>query len=171
MSDRPTRAPKRRGRHAIPRGRTLNRLRLRRQQRERERVSDEVRQLLADERPKTRGECVNGPRPCPWVGCKYHLYLDVNHLGSIKINHSPGLDVGAALRGMAETCTLDVADRGGHTLDEVGARRNVVKERVRQIEVDALVKMRKVIRQRDTWCALANLLRAIAQLGPMAGGR
>lgn len=23
-------------------------------------------------------DCVNRPRPCPWVGCKWHLYLDVN---------------------------------------------------------------------------------------------
>ena len=28
-------------------------------------------------RPRTRGDCVSGPRPCPWVGCKYHLALDL----------------------------------------------------------------------------------------------
>ena len=27
-------------------------------------------------RPKTRAECVGGPRPCPFVSCKCHLYLD-----------------------------------------------------------------------------------------------
>ena len=29
-------------------------------------------------RPKTRGDCANVARPCPYVSCKYHLYIDVN---------------------------------------------------------------------------------------------
>lgn len=149
----------------------MNRKRLRKQQAEREQLSDEVRELLAAERPKTRADCVNGPRPCPWVGCQHHLYLDVNHIGSIKINHRPGLDVGATLFAMTDTCTLDVAALGGLTLDEVGLRLNVVRERIRQVEVDALKKLHKKIRERDTWLALAGLLRAVAQLGPMAGGK
>src|SRR5690242_4638453 len=38
-------------------------------------------------KPKTRAECVNGPRPCLFVSCKYNLYLDVNpETGSIKLN-------------------------------------------------------------------------------------
>lgn len=27
-------------------------------------------------RPQTRGDCVDGPRPCPWVGCRHHTYID-----------------------------------------------------------------------------------------------
>src|SRR5438128_1430976 len=39
------------------------------------------------ERPRTRAECKNEARPCPWVACKHHLYLDSNpETGSIKIN-------------------------------------------------------------------------------------
>src|SRR6185436_9496617 len=30
------------------------------------------------ERPKTRAECRGHARPCPWVACKHHLYLDIN---------------------------------------------------------------------------------------------
>src|SRR5271170_95860 len=38
-------------------------------------------------RPRTRAECVNGPRPCLFVSCKHNLYLDVNpETGSIKLN-------------------------------------------------------------------------------------
>ncbi len=38
-------------------------------------------------RPQTREECHQQHRPCPWVACKHHLYLDVNpETGSIKIN-------------------------------------------------------------------------------------
>lgn len=28
-------------------------------------------------RPRTRGDCFRLPRPCPFVGCRHHLYLDV----------------------------------------------------------------------------------------------
>src|SRR5579862_8754179 len=27
------------------------------------------------ERPRTRADCANVARPCPWVGCKHNLYL------------------------------------------------------------------------------------------------
>src|SRR5262249_28750008 len=44
-------------------------------------------------RPRTRAECAEGQRPCPWVSCKHHLYLDVNpETGSIKLNF-PDLEV------------------------------------------------------------------------------
>ena len=41
---------------------------------------------------------------------------------------------------MAETCSLDVADRGGITLEEVGAILNLTRERIRQVEVRGLVE-------------------------------
>ena len=43
---------------------------------------------------------------------------------------------------MAETCSLDVADRGGITLEDVGAILNLTRERIRQVEVRGLVKIR-----------------------------
>ena len=30
------------------------------------------------EKPRLRSECADGPRPCPFVSCKYHLYIDVS---------------------------------------------------------------------------------------------
>lgn len=88
-------------------------------------------------RPKTRGECVNGPRPCPYVSCKHHLYLDVSpKTGAIKLNF-PDIEV----EEMTESCALDVADRGGTTLEEVGAIMNLTRERIRQLEVKALAKL------------------------------
>lgn len=85
-------------------------------------------------RPKTRGECENGVRPCPWVSCRYSLVLDVDpDNGSIKINH-PRIE----LEQLADTCALDVAERGGMTLEEVGEVINVTRERARQLEAKAL---------------------------------
>ncbi|MBI4508772.1 MAG: DNA-binding protein [Deltaproteobacteria bacterium] len=89
-------------------------------------------------RPLFRVECKNGPRPCPWVSCKYHLYLDVNpDTGSIKVNF-PDLEVWD----MKDTCALDVADRSGITLEEVGEIMNLTRERVRQVEVRGLLKLK-----------------------------
>jgi hypothetical protein len=89
-------------------------------------------------RPHTREECLNMPRPCPFVSCEHHLYLDVNpDSGAIKLNF-PHLEIWE----MAETCSLDVADRGGITLEDVGAILNLTRERIRQVEVRGLVKIR-----------------------------
>lgn len=92
-------------------------------------------------RPRTRAECRDGARPCPYVGCRHHLYLDVNEeTGTIKLNF-PHLEVWE----MKESCSLDVAGRGGGTLDEVGVMLNLTRERVRQIELYAghLIKARE----------------------------
>ena len=88
-------------------------------------------------KPRTRAECSNGERPCPFVSCKHHLYLDVSaRTGAIKLNF-PDLEVWE----MNETCALDVADRGGTTLEEVGAIMNLTRERIRQVEVKGLAKL------------------------------
>jgi hypothetical protein len=89
------------------------------------------------EHPQTRADCVGGARPCPFVSCKHHLYLDVSaRTGAIKLNF-PDLEVWE----MTETCALDVADRGGTTLEEVGAIMNLTRERIRQVEVKGLAKL------------------------------
>ena len=88
-------------------------------------------------RPKSRAECADMERPCPFVSCKYHLYIDVHPVrGSIKVNF-PDVEVWE----MTETCALDIADRGGITLEEVGEIMNLTRERVRQVETAGLAKL------------------------------
>ena len=100
---------------------------------------------LAYDRPVNRSECKSGPRPCPFVGCRHHLYLDVNpDSGTIKLNF-PHLEVWQ----LAQTCALDIADREGVTLEETGSFVNLTRERVRQIEVRGLVNVRDELRRRD----------------------
>jgi RNA polymerase sigma factor FliA len=90
-------------------------------------------------RPQTREDCASMPRPCPFVSCAHHLYLDVNpESGAIKLNF-PHLDVWE----MTESCSLDVADRGGATLEDVGQFANITRERVRQLEVRALESLHR----------------------------
>jgi hypothetical protein len=88
-------------------------------------------------RPRRREECLDGPRPCPFVACQHHLYIDVSpRTGAIKLNF-PDLEVWE----MGESCALDVADRGGTTLEDVGAIMNLTRERIRQVEVKALARL------------------------------
>jgi hypothetical protein len=89
-------------------------------------------------RPTNREECRGELRPCPWVACKHHLYLDINpETGSIKINF-PDLEPWD----LKHTCALDVAERGGITLEEVGEIMNLTRERIRQVEVRGLLKLK-----------------------------
>lgn len=90
----------------------------------------------SEERPRTRAECP--PSPCPWVGCKWNLYLDVTEAGSLQLNF-PELEVDQ----VPHNCALELAERGGMTLEQVGQVMNVVRERARQIEAQALERLRR----------------------------
>ena len=101
----------------------------------------EIGRLLYPEddyaKPRVRAACAGGARPCPYVSCKHHLYVDVSpRTGAIKLNF-PDLEVWE----MGDSCALDVADRGGTTLEDVGAIMNLTRERIRQVEVKALAKL------------------------------
>ena len=84
-------------------------------------TSNVYRLPIAPLRPVTRGDCLpggrNAARPCRFSDCRYAL------------DASGG-----------ESCTLDVAARGGETLDAVGKIFGVTRERIRQMETVALAK-------------------------------
>jgi len=106
--------------------------------------------LLTELRPSRRSQCRAGLRPCPWVGCQWHLYLDVNpETGALKINF-PGLEVWE----LEETCALDVIEQGGDlTLEDVGQYFDLTRERIRQIAAMAMVEVRhkfEVLERRDS---------------------
>jgi hypothetical protein len=82
----------------------------------------------AHDRPKTRSECANGPRPCPYVSCRYHLFLDVTETGSITFSR-PGVEVDE----LEHSCALDVAESGELELRKVGALMGISHGRVDQI--------------------------------------
>ena len=100
---------------------------------------EELLKTIDSERPKTRADCINGPRPCLFVSCKHNLYLDVNpETGSIKLNF-PDKEI----QELEYTCALDVAEKGGITLEEVGEIMNLTRERIRQVETRGLIKLRE----------------------------
>ena len=83
--------------------------------------------------PLTRGDCMDGPRPCPHVTCRHHLDVEKRH--GVGVGENP-------------TCSLDVADIGEHTLEEVAEIFGMTRERVRQIQSEALEKLRAKLERR-----------------------
>lgn len=75
--------------------------------------------------PRTRAECVDSPRPCPHLDCRYHL-----------------ADLwGANAPKDAESCALDVADRGEHGLEELARLLGAADATLSDIEASAKRKL------------------------------
>lgn len=88
-------------------------------------------------RPKTRSDCIDGPRPCPWMSCRHNLLIEVNEdTGGIYTTRNIEGDE-------LPTCSLDVADEGGHDLAEVGEILGITFQATQVIESRALAKLRE----------------------------
>lgn len=82
-----------------------------------------------------RMEAIWHSRPCVFIACKYGLYLDVSGTGSIVLNF-PHLEPGQLPAD--QSCSLDLAERGEMTLEDIATATNLTRERIRQIELKAL---------------------------------
>lgn len=78
-------------------------------------------------------ECTNdtGDRPCPNRTCRY------------AIAHDPVI-------GAVESCALDVAGRGGETMEEIGTLMGVTRQAIEQGLVSALRKLRRKLDAKST---------------------
>ena len=85
----------------------------------------------------TRAACLSGVRPCPWVRCRHHLYLEVRPNGSL---HFPFGEV--ELDELRDTCALDVADRGRQSLSATAEAMGLSKASALNIEGRALMHLR-----------------------------
>jgi len=92
-------------------------------------------------RPERREDCLPGghneARPCPFASCRHHLGLDVLPTGGIQLNF-PDKEPWD----LPHTCSLDLADQGGMTLDQVSKQLDVTRERIRQIEYKTLARLK-----------------------------
>lgn len=98
---------------------------------------------LAAQKPKKRSECVDGYRPCPWVSCRYNLFLDIRQDGILRLNF-PGKEP----EDMYQSCALDLAEDGPRTLEQVAIIMGMSKERARQIEDAVMKKLRPMVGKR-----------------------
>lgn len=98
-------------------------------------------------RPKTRGDCANVPRPCPYAGCKHHLLLKVGERDAVGLPKSRQEELIRLRFGHEEpdrlehSCALDFADEGEHTNEEVAEALNVSRQAVDQMVRKALAKI------------------------------
>jgi len=92
------------------------------------------------DRPATVRDCPAGV--CVFVGCRYHLFLDVRPTGSVVYNFP---DVEPQHMFPGTECVLKIVERhpDGMRLEEIGSFTNLTRERVRQIEYAALRKLHK----------------------------
>jgi hypothetical protein len=92
-------------------------------------------EAFMSERPKTRGECQGGERPCPRISCEHHmLWALISDKAPHRFFKKTDDEIVDIIFSLKETCVLDVADRGGVTLDEIGQILGITRERTRQIE-------------------------------------
>ena len=105
---------------------------------ERDEIEEDLETL-----PATRRDCLpggaNAQRPCPFVSCGHRLCLEVADSGNTQLNF-PGAEVDA----LPETCSIDVADKGGLTLEEISKMFGLTRERIRQIEFRAMKKSHRL---------------------------
>lgn len=107
------------------------------------------RHLVVDNgRPRTRGECIDGPRPCPWVSCRYHL------------EHP------------AESCALDVADRGPSTVRRIGKLLGMPQTTVSWVIGQAVAKLRTQLASLHDELGMPGHVRTIEErvLGALESG-
>ena len=117
--------------------RTMSLRDLTREQNKAKRQGHPQLEIIPYERPEVREDCRNKERPCLYVSCVHHLYLDVTAKGSIVFNY-PDKEPWE----LEETCSLDLAEEDGLTLEEIGDYLNLTRERVRQVERCALLKLK-----------------------------
>jgi hypothetical protein len=102
--------------------------------------------VRAANRPQTRADCVDGPRPCPWVSCRYHLYLDVALgegravKGALRLNF-PDADVDE----IPETCALDVADRGGAQGEQLATLLNLTRRGAEKLGRRIEARLKRIV--------------------------
>lgn len=91
-------------------------------------------------RPKTRGDCIDGPRPCPWVSCRHHLGVDLFEKPLRVVEHEGWEE--------RETCSLDVADAGESSMRTIAYLMGMKHQRVDQIERTSIIKLQRMMQFR-----------------------
>ena len=83
----------------------------------------------------THGACRQLPGPCPYAICRFNLTAETRDSRGAKPAH-------ASAPILREACALEAAEQGGMTLEEIATRFALTRERVRQIEAQALSRLR-----------------------------
>jgi hypothetical protein len=98
------------------------------------------------ERPITRADCPaggsNAARPCPFVSCRHHLYLETPTPYAVQLNY-PTREPWE----LEKSCALDVAEGGELELTDIATLFDVSKQAISFIAVRATRKLRGRLRE------------------------
>jgi hypothetical protein len=93
----------------------------------------------------TRADCCDGPRPCPFISCRHHLFEElaprILKVKRDKLGDQTDERLLRVLMGMEYSCSLDWAEKGPNTLDQIGQMFGVTRERIRQIQDKGLKRL------------------------------
>jgi hypothetical protein len=93
----------------------------------------EILDELDLEAPRTRADCIDGPRPCPWVRCEWHALWVLRSDRLLPLKQYTDEQLVEIISTMEHSCVLDICDMGGATLDLAGEVLGTTRERIRQI--------------------------------------
>lgn len=94
--------------------------------------------------PSSRDECRGKEKACPFIRCRYHLWLKLSEDRDGRKSPNGKKAPSVLYPTSATSCALAVAERGEQlTCREVGEILGISDERVRKIEQRALTKLRE----------------------------
>jgi hypothetical protein len=93
-------------------------------------------------RPVRRADCLKGPRPCPWIGCRWHLCWEHHKIKRAILSNADPREVAALILSMPDTCVLDLSEEALSTRQVANAL-NVTHQAIAQSCVRALDKLRR----------------------------
>jgi len=109
-------------------------------------VRSQAFRVVYDRPAMSREACQQIARPCKYILCPHHLGTEINTrngMGFTIDEEGPLVRYPIQADGHITSCALDVAERGGATLEEIAAILSITRERVRQVEERALGRLKK----------------------------
>lgn len=97
-------------------------------------------------KPKTRADCPPANEPCPYLNCRYHLWVDVTRKGEVRESRVFG--------DLEHTCALNEVDKVGSdksTLETVSQAMHCSRQRIDQLVQEALKKARRQVSPDWRW--------------------
>lgn len=103
-------------------------------------LKQEVVSLPVLQRPRTRAECADQPRPCPWVSCEHHLYGSIDKRGHYVIAQ-PWLEP----HELEHSCAIDVAENEEINQEEAALICGMHRSDLARLEARVARKLKKVL--------------------------